>query len=267
MNTAIVLGGLGLGAVALSAGGSSAAAASGGTENYMFKDYAWIVVMPSTSNNLIAPGDLAPQILAALPPPQGLKSSTGGRWVEYPRGYRSIWGKTLYPAGSPGAVPSQVTTPPGQPGNAIYPVWPNIPAGLSVYQWEPPSGVLTKIHGYWVLVAPFYYPDLKGITKSGQTILANCPRYKTRTPPPPPGESVRSGMWHGAQPGYFVWLTPANTNVGVQTVQALQDPALSAYLLQPGTGGGQSADELSFTPSGATPVWGAAQAIGQGGTY
>lgn len=268
MSNLAALGAVGLGAIALGVGGSSAPAAAGaGTENYLFKDYAWIVIMPSTTTNLISPGDLAPQILAALPPPPGLKAGTGGRWVEYPHGYRPIWGKTLYPAGTPGATPSQVKTPPGQPGNPIYPVWPNIPAGVSVYQWFPPNNVLTKIHGYYVLPTEFWYPNLAAISKSGETILTNCPRNKSHTPPPPPGESTRSGLWHPVQPGYLVWLTPANTNVGVQTVQALSDPSLAEYILQPGQGGGQSADELSFTPSGAMPIWGATQTIGQGGQY
>jgi hypothetical protein len=268
-NLALGLGAAGLGAVALGlGGGSSSAGAAAGTENYLFKDYAWIVIMPSTSNNLIAPGDLAPQILSALPPPQGLSSSSGGRWVEYPQGYRPIWGKTLYPAGSPGAPAHvDVTTPPGQPGNPIYPVWPNIPRGLSVYQWFPPTNVLTKIHGYWVITLDFWYPQLKSIGKSGQSVLANCPRYKSKTPPPPPGNSSRSGLWHPPQPGYTVWLTPVNTNIGVQTVQALSDPSLTQYILQPGQGGGTSADELSFTASGATPIWGAAQSTGDAGSY
>src|SRR5580692_1782862 len=81
---------------------SGAAASSAGTENMIFRDYAWIVMMPSTAHNQNSPGSsinpdaptqnvltqgsLPPGIAATLPPPPGCAPGSGV-WGEFPEGY------------------------------------------------------------------------------------------------------------------------------------------------------------------------------------
>jgi hypothetical protein len=242
-NYAIGLGFAGIGALALSGSGTTAAAApTVGTEMYFFRDYSWCVLMPSTSDNLIQPGPLNSAILKALPPPPGLKSATGGMWAEYPRGYRSAYGH-LRGGG----------TAPGAKGNPIFPAWPDIPAGLSLYQWITPYRIATKVTGYFIYHDSFVFDDPATIA-AASGVLAYAPKFHWEHPvPPPPGESAHSGGWFARQPGVNVWLTPANTNPGTLTVQTLNDPALAQFLMTPGTGGGISASEPTLMPSYAQP--------------
>lgn len=278
-------GAVGLAILAIFGLSSSSAPAGASGPQMIFKDYAWITILPSTFDFVpgqgVVPGRLPRNVAATIPAPPGVTSP--GRWVEFPGGY-ACWGGVHGNVFSPGtaqgtpsgqAVGNDVTAhvPPGAPGNPIYPAWPNIPQGLSVYQWFPGPAMsgtargnpvqVYNVSGYWVASVPSTRTalsatsrDQASMTSGGQLqgVLPVMPHFQSAiTIPPPPGETAHSGKWHGVNPspGYYVWLTPTNTNNAVQAIQAYQDPAIAAFLAQSGAGGGTLPTAPTYSAQGS----------------
>lgn len=230
------------------AGAGGASASTQATQQKMvFKDYTWIVVLPSTSTNPIAPGPMAPSSVAAIPPPPG-QSPSSGRWFEYPGGNQLT---------SPiqDAV-TGATKLPGTPQNPVLGIWPAVPAGLSVFAWKPNKNTLQNLNGYWVLTTnwTWAHADQAGGSMHPYYPYGSLPRYIVNGPVPsnPPGE--KAGSWHQVHPGYLVFITPTNANTAELASQAFAFSPTAAAAPAPSP----ALPAPSSSPIGVTTTTGAA---------
>jgi hypothetical protein len=237
-----LIGGAALLALAAAA---SASATSAVQQAMVFRDYAWITLLPSsptgggagitTSWQGQTHGPVS-NVAAQLPPPPG-QSAASGHWIEYRGGLTRAVSR-------------------GVPQGPWLPVWPNVPAGHSIYQWVPTPGHLQQINGFWTvtggwqLAAPVHAPAGQVLSQMPHIVFAG-------SLPPPPGQTVHSGAWHMVQPGYNVWLTLQNvTSYGpgrgpTLLTQPFADPGLAAALAQPS---GMAPPIPSPVPIATTPV-------------
>jgi hypothetical protein len=242
-----------LGLFFVASAGGTAAAASSVQETMVFKDYAWTIQLPSTQGNILSPGPMPAAVVQNLPPPPGATPGSGS-WFEYPQGMQLT---------SPihNAVTGQTMTP-GTPLNPIIQPWGNVPAGQSIFMWKPNKGILQKLGGFWVTSANWkYLHQTQSATGTLHGFYPNgsIPSITWATPlPPPPGESSKTGKWHQAQPGYFVWLTPTNANSGElgQQIFTLNIPSSTPAALPPSTPQPVAAPVPATTTAGA-PFFGA----------
>jgi hypothetical protein len=237
---------------------SKAAGASSGSGNEVFRDYAWIQILPSVLNTLPSPlyiaggGGVAPGASPPLPggggaitnlnlpPPPGAAPGSGN-WHVYPNGNAVAYA----PNTGGGRVVSNTVE---------FTSWPNVPPGYDLYQWIPlilgPHGTPTKLNGYWVATWPWHIVDT-GIQPIGMT-YAPLPWKGMALPPPPSGETPSSGKWVMKHPGYLVWLTPSNVN---EADAVYLYGAGSTPMTAPGAG---ITPEAQWTPGGgifSTPTW------------
>jgi hypothetical protein len=258
---AAILAVLGIG---LLSGGSASA---NGQESMIFKDYQWLILMPSTQGNALSqyfPGTMNPAIVSTLPPPPGQQAGSG-QWVEYPGGYQSAIGKygvQSFTNAQGKTVSANNPIAPGQAGNPIFPVFPDVPQGMSIFAWHPTRNVLTVQNGYYTMGADWGFVSTGGTRHhfpNTTPVLQNAPRFNNPQGPvpPPPGQNSHSGLWKMVVPGYIVWLTPQNTNNATLAVQSFIDPEIADYSTVPEAGGGLTNTAPTFTPQAmpaATPT-------------
>jgi hypothetical protein len=256
---------------------SSMSGSGGASSGAVFVDYQWVILMPSTVSNALSsvmtyghsqlfPGTLAPSVIASLAPPPG-QAPGSGHWVEYPGGYAAALGPQGFQAhGGAGGKGVNQPIAPGDVGNPIFPVFPDVPKGMSVYAWRPNNNVLTVINGYAIVESPWAWEatDSKSLPTTGG-ILVYAPKWHLLNgpPPPPPGQSAHSGVWHGVAPGYVVWLTPTSTNQAALT-QSQNNPALANWYAQGATGGGTTNTAPTLTPQTNPAVPAVASGVAEG---
>lgn len=251
----LLLGGAAI--IALFAMGSAASSGASASQAQMFfKDYQWQTVLPSTQGNYAGtPGSLPASIVATIPPPPGVQPGTG-QWVEFPSGLGYLHS---------GQAASHT---PGTVGNPMFVAYAGIPTGYSLYAWFPNPGAPVQIGGYWTVSqrgvphTAAFDPSENIAAESG--VLSTKPVWvATQIPPPPPGESQKSGYWHGTHLSYLTWLTPTNISGGaVLAASGYADPSLAPYIPQ----GGLSAavPPPSPTPIASTPSMSSAPPMGYG---
>jgi len=196
MNPWLIGGAAGLAALfALNASSTSAS-----TDAMVFKDYTWVTSLPAMATTENRP----PNPLAAqLPPPPGQQPGSG-TWSFFPGG------KMLLAAhGGVDPIHGGAAN-----GGITLAIWPAVPPGVDVYAWTPATHdtpqriarnqwTMAQVNGYFVVYTPFHVTALGGGHYRWDALAV---------PPPPPGQTHRSGHWKMVHPGYNVWITPATAN-------------------------------------------------------
>jgi len=220
------------GAAALLALFAASSGTSASTDQMVFKDYAWVTQLPTYTG---PGGDPANPLARELPPPPNVTAP--GQWRPFPQG--------AFVAGISDPTFHSAKYAPGAPA---FEEWPGAAPGVTVWMWVPTIGGVhgstanvTMINGYyvsfevpWDFAVSAQEAAALGMSQAqihafeaatGPISPTNRVFWTHTWPPPPPGQTSKSGHWIMKHPGYMVWITPQNATKGDPEMAAL---ALSA---------------------------------------